>query len=151
MDRSVNFQTGDSVQFTTGGGTEIVGPHYRHWQTRRTELEARSRSEAFVVQASDEELAALQRMLTQARTLQEYADRVLPEIEAAHLEPDPPGGSRAVLTVHGSTRLPYNPVDEETMQLIAVMVSDVASRASTMKRETRATQILKSPLDADED
>lgn len=140
-----------AVASTATRHSEIVGPHYRRWQTKRTELEARLRDEDFVMQASDEDIASLQRSLTQARTLQEYADRVLPEIEADHLMPDPPGAVRSVLTITASTRLPYNPVDEETMQIINAMVRDVASRASTKKQETRATQILKLPLDEDEE
>ena len=131
--------------------SEIVEPHYRRWQLRRTELERRSRDEDFVMQASDEELALLQRELTQARVLQEFASRDLPLIAADHLEPDPPGVSRAVLTVTGSTRESYGPIDDDTRRLMDAMLRDVVSRAMTEKRAARTSRILSRILDEDED
>ena len=131
--------------------SELVEPHYRQWRARRTELERRLRDEDFVMQASDENLAILQRQLTQARVLQEFARRVLRLIAAEHLKPDPPGVTSAVLTAKVSTRESYGPIDDETSALMDAMLCEVVSQAMTEKRAARTSRILSRALDGDED
>lgn len=129
----------------------IVKPHHERWRSRRTKLEGLMRDYHHAVTASTDELAKLHRDLAQARALQEYAAKVLPQFEIDHADPDPPDGVRAVLTVFGSIREVYSPLDAETLAIMGEMVRDVVRRAESAKRSNKVARIRNQALGQDED